>query len=190
MKLLAGALLGLALLGPARAAEEAPSAPHDELVPLNHGYAFEQPQVLIRQRLFGLAHGLSLLAAACLDLPRHSLPIQEAYASWHAKQAKSIEVLVHDLARHYFGERADQAIWPDLARALGLPDSIQPALREISLEAACASLPQAIAGPRYDLARLLAETPPAGAAAASPDAVPPATEASPLGAPTSAGAAE
>jgi len=121
------------------------------------GYAFGQPELLIRQRLFGLAHGLSLLAAACLDLPEHSGPIENAYAAWHARQGKTIETVAHDLSIHYFGPRAGEANWQDLARALNLNESIQPALREVSLEDACATLPAAIVRPRYEFDKLLAE---------------------------------
>ncbi len=180
MKLFAAAVLCLALFGPALAADAAPEATPAmtqataELLPRHHGYAFEQPQVLLRQRLFGLAHGLSMLAAACLDLPQHSAPIQNAYASWHAKQARSIEVLVLDLSRYYFGERADEANWPDLARALGLNDSILPALGSVPLADACATLPQAISGARYDFARLLADVPAPEGPAPIAVAVPPA----------------
>ncbi|OHC68211.1 MAG: hypothetical protein A3H93_12130 [Rhodocyclales bacterium RIFCSPLOWO2_02_FULL_63_24] len=144
-----------------------------EVVPQRTGYAFAQPEILLRQRLFGLAHGLSLLAAACLDLPGYSQAIQDAYAAWHARQGKAIDTIVHDLAAYYFGPRAGEAQWPDLSRALNLADNIQPALSEITLHAACASLPEAIARPRYALDKLLAgsaepETPPNGVAAAAP----------------------
>ncbi|MDP2824056.1 MAG: hypothetical protein Q8O52_15440 [Sulfuritalea sp.] len=132
--------------------------PAPELKPKTLGYAFEQPELLIRQRLFGLAHGVSLLAAACLDLPEHSGPIQDAYAAWHARQGKAVGIVAHDLAIHYFGPRAGETSWQDLARALQLGDSIQPALREVSLQDACASLPAAIARPRYEFDKLLAET--------------------------------
>jgi hypothetical protein len=155
-------LLCLALLGPARAEDtpptNAPTAPSVLVAdPQRQGYAMNQPEILIRQRLFGLAHGLSLLAAACLDLPAHSKPIQDAYAAWHAKQSKTIEAIVHDLAGYYFGPRAGEAQWPDLSRALNLKDSIEPALGDITLHAACASLPAAIARPRYELDRMLTE---------------------------------
>jgi hypothetical protein len=128
-----------------------------EALPNRMGYDFDHPEILLRQRLFGLAHGLSMLAAACLDLPEHSTPIQNAYAAWHAEQAKAIETLVLDLARHYFGPRAAEARWQDLARALNLNDSIHPALGQVSLQDACASLPEAIARPRYQFDKLLAE---------------------------------
>lgn len=132
------------------------TAPALEVKPEHRGYAADQPDIFIRQRLFGRAHGLSLLTAACLDLPAYSTAVQDAYAAWYAKQAKTLETIVHDLAAHYFGPRADQAQWSDLAHALNLPDSIQPALGEVTLHAACASLPEAIPRPRYELDKLLA----------------------------------
>jgi hypothetical protein len=161
-RILAGILLA-ALLTAARADDTPPTEPAAqakpalEVPPQRMGYDFDHPEILIRQRLFGLAHGLSMLAAACLDLPEHSTPIQNAYAAWHAEQARAIETLVLDLARHYFGPRAAEARWQDLALALNLNDSIHPALGQVSLQDACASLPQAIARPRYQFDKLLAE---------------------------------
>ena len=172
-----GAMFG-ALLGTARAddapAPESPAATEAkapavlQAMPARVGYALDQPEILIRQRLFGLAHGLSMLAAACLDLPEHSAPIQEAYAAWHAAQSRTIEAMAQDLARHYFGPRADEARWPDLVRALNLNDSIQPSLGDVSLQDACATLPAALARPRYEFGKLLTES------AAPEAAVPPA----------------
>lgn len=152
----------------------APAPAALEIRPDHLGYAFDQPEILLRQRLFGLAHALSLLAASCLDLPGQSVPIQDAYAAWHVRQAATIEVLVHDLAAYYFGPRVGEARWPDLVRALNLTDSIQPALGPVTLEDACASLPAAIVRPRYELDKLLApDATPAADMAAAP-AVPPA----------------
>ncbi len=164
-----GALLGSAQAGDApQIITPAEAQPALEVMPKRLGYAVDQPEILIRQRLFGLAHGLSLLAAACLDLPEHSAPIQDAYAAWHAPQARTIEAMAQDLARYYFGPRAEEARWQDLARALNLNDSIQPALGAVSLPDACASLPAAITQPRYEFARLLAES--AAPAVAAPPA--------------------
>ena len=130
--------------------------------------------MLLRQRLFGRAHGLSLLAAACLDLPAYVQPVGDAYATWHAKQAKTIETIVRDLADHYFGARANEAQWFDLSRAMNLPDSIQPALGEVGLHAACASLPEAIPRQRYALDKLLAGSADVDPAPADTGAVTPA----------------
>ncbi|MDO8346356.1 MAG: hypothetical protein Q7S85_00500 [Rugosibacter sp.] len=147
---------------PAPVAPVAPLVPAPPAEPLTvltgrQGYAVERPEILVRQRVFGRAHGVSLLAAACLDLPAQSAAVQDAYAAWHAKQATAIETVVHELSRYYFGERADEAQWPDLARALNLKDDIAPSLGQFTLEVACASLTQVLDKPRYDLVKLLAD---------------------------------
>ncbi|TRZ90815.1 MAG: hypothetical protein D4R84_15615 [Rhodocyclaceae bacterium] len=185
MRRLFACILCAALLGSARADDTQQTITPAEaqllltVIPGRLGYAVDQPEILIRQRLFGLAHGLSLLAAACLDLPAYSQLIQDAYADWHAKQRKTIGTIVQDLAQYYFGPRADEAQWPDLSRALNLKDSIEPALGEVTLHAACASLPAAIVRPRYELDRMLVEgIDPAVKEAAAP-AVPPGAVTSP-----------
>ncbi len=155
------------------------SARAEEPLPLTHqGYAFDEPGILIRQRLFGLAHGVSMLAAACLDLPEQSLAIQNTYAAWHAKQAETIAVLVRDLSAHHFGKRAAEANWQDLMRALKLKDSIVPSLGSVPLKEACATLAEALTRPRYDFVALLAEadTLPAPPAPSTPQAALPAPE--------------
>jgi hypothetical protein len=158
----------------AQAVDAPPAAAAPELKPERKGYAVDQPEILLRQRLFGRAHGLTLLAAACLELPAYSKSIQDAYATWHAKQGSTIETIVHDLAGYYFGRRANEAQWSDLSRAMNLPDSIQPALGEVTLHAACASLPEAIPRQRYALDKLLAGSADAEPALNDAVAVPPA----------------
>jgi len=150
------------------------AAPAAGLTPAHTGYAVDQPEILLRQRLFGRAHGLSLLTAACIELPAYAKPVQDAYVAWHVQQAQTIEIIVRDLARYYFGSRANEAQWFDLSRALILPDSIQPALGEVTLHAACASLTEAIPRQRYALDKLLAGADDAEPASNDPVAVPPA----------------
>ena len=160
--------------GAAQAQTPPGAAPAAGLVPAHSGYAVDQPEILLRQRLFGRAHGLSLLAAACLELPAYSKDVRNAYATWHAQQGKTIELIVRDLAGYYFGSRANEAQWFDLSRAMNLPDNIQPALGEVNLHAACASLPEAIPRQRYALEKLLAGAVDAEPASNEAGAVPPA----------------
>nr|AMK59233.1 Na+/H+ antiporter NhaD [uncultured bacterium UPO46] len=140
------------------------------------GYAFNKPDILLRQRLFGLAHGVSLLAAGCLDLSEHTVAVQHAYADWHARHAQALEAIVGDLATHYFGAQAGAAQWPDLVQALGLKQDIRLALGGFELSVACATLVAAIAKPRYDLTTLLREEP--ATALATIDGLPPPATAS------------
>jgi hypothetical protein len=141
---------------PAAAPADAPAAEHGlELMPGRKRYAVDQPDILLRQRLFGRIHGLSLLTAACVGMPAYSAAVRDAYAAWYEKQAKTIETIVRDMNAYYFGPRAGEARWSDLTRALNLPESIEPALSEVTLHAACASLPEAIPRPRYELDKFL-----------------------------------
>ena len=173
MKRIAVWLLLASLVAPAAAQDAAGAADAATpvvavLKPLHKGYAFEQPEILVRQRLFGLAHGLSLLAAACLDVAEQSGSAQEAYAAWHVKQAETITTVVNDLARYYFGDRAGEAAWTDISRALALKEDIREALGDVRLEEACATLPTAIVRPRYEFDKLLAESRAVAAGAAPP----------------------
>ncbi len=130
-------------------AEEATST-GDLLVPVRSGYVFENPDLLLRQSVFGLAHGVHLLLSACLDKNENAAAALEAYAAWHATQEKVLDDVRGTLAVHHFGVQAERAQWQDIARVLGLKETIYPSLGGIGLTEACATLPQALAQPHYD----------------------------------------
>lgn len=180
--LLLASLVAPAAAQDAAAATETGAMAAAALKPLHKGYAFDQPEILVRQRLFGLAHGLSLLAAACLDVAEQSGATQEAYAAWHVKQAETITTVVSDLARYYFGDRAGDAVWTDISRALALKEDIREALGDVRLEEACATLPTAIVRPRYEFDKLLAESRAIAADTNPAVAVPPAPTSAPAAA--------
>jgi hypothetical protein len=126
------------------------------LTPVHKGYAFDKPAVLVQQRLFGLAHGVTLLVSTCLadgSATNSRDSILEAYAKWDSAQAHIIEELQGSLSSYYFAERSAAAKWADIAAALNLPAVL--ALKPGSLEmmAACDSLPETLQKPRYDLER-------------------------------------
>ncbi len=130
----------------------------DPLVPLaslHPGYAFEYPDLLLKQRIFGLAHGVHLLLSGCLDKDTNAVAAQQAYDAWHARQRAAIESVRVALAAHHFGEQAGQAQWQDIARVLGLKETIYPSLGTTPLQDACATLPEALAHARYDFAAQL-----------------------------------
>ncbi|HEX8987150.1 MAG TPA: hypothetical protein VF816_04255 [Rhodocyclaceae bacterium] len=115
---------------------------------LRNGYAFDYPLILAQQRLFGIAHGVELLAAACRALPPEAAAVPEAaYALWRVRQEASIAAARSDLSEYYFG-RADASA-QEVARKLALKEALDLAPEQ--LEPACASLPEALQQPRYDL---------------------------------------
>jgi len=120
------------------------------LQPLQAGYAFEQPRIIVQQRLFGLAHGVSLLVSACMDQPEHIDATLAAYVPWRESQENAIALAQLDLARHYFAARAAEVRWPDLVRALNLKNQLELAPASSELAAACATLPLALRRPLYD----------------------------------------
>lgn len=138
----------------ASAKADEPAVPAADTPPLavRYGYAFEQPDMLLRQRLFGLAHGVHLLYSACLDKNLNAAAVSQAYQAWHAAQAPAIESVRAALADHHFGAQAARAGWQDIARALGLKETIYPSLGAVSLAEACATLPMALSRPAYDFA--------------------------------------
>lgn len=142
-------LLALLLAASCVQAEESAAAP---LVPVRLGYAFDDANILLRQRIFGLAHGVHLLLSGCLDKEAHAAAAQQAYETWHAAQRAAIDQVRRAVAAYHFGPQAERAQWQDIATALGLKETIYPALGAIPLAEACATLPQALAQPRYDFA--------------------------------------
>ena len=127
------------------------------LSPQHKGYAFDQPRVLVQQRLFGLAHGVTLLAGICnqdgaVTKGREALLL--AYAQWDEEQSTFIDGLERSLAGYYFGERALEAKWPDIAVAIGLGQNLGLQRGSMEMMAACDSLPQTLQKPRYNLRQL------------------------------------
>ena len=125
--------------------------------PAKQAYAFDDPPLLVSQLAFGLAHGVTLLARACLDTGEEiRQPAQEAYAEWLMRHGKRLGDAEQMLARHYFAERADEASQADLARALNLPAQLDLQSTPERLHEACRTLPAALATKRYDLDLLVA----------------------------------
>lgn len=142
------AVLALACVG--AWAEESVPVSDERLVPQHVGYSFEQPGILLRQRIFGLAHGVHLLVSSCLDQSEYAVATQAAYDTWHAQQHAAIATVRNALAEHHFGTAAARAQWQNIAQALGLKETVYPSLGAVSLQEACATLPQALTQARYD----------------------------------------
>jgi hypothetical protein len=117
--------------------------------PERNGYAFEYPLILAQQRLFGIAHGIDLLATACRALPPETAAAAEAaYALWRVREEAAIAAARRDLGEYYFGD--PEATWQAVSRKLVLKDALDVAPND--LQPACASLPEALQQPRYALA--------------------------------------
>lgn len=148
MKAAAGAALLAVAAGMAQGGETQPSPSPSPMVV---GYAFEQPAILARQLAWGLVHGARLLALACRE--RGDGAATAAYADWLDRERPVIQTTERVLARHHFGR--DGAPAEAISTALNLKPRLETPAAELA--AACATLPAALASPRYDLARFHAE---------------------------------
>jgi hypothetical protein len=128
---------------PALAGEPAvaPASP----APIPQGYAFERPELLADQLLWGIAHGARLLALACAQAGRGEAA--EAWVAWQERERAQILAANRSLGLHYFGKADAPA--DAISTALGLASAL--ALPPEQLAPACASLATALARPRYDL---------------------------------------
>lgn len=114
-------------------------------------YEFDQPQILAQQLLWGVVHGVRLLGMACHRRGDQAAAL--AYVDWLDKQWPRIRAAERDLSRHYFDR--DQAPMEAIDAALTLKPALdQP---DDKLGDACATLPEALAAPRYDLERYYQE---------------------------------
>lgn len=132
----------LAALGGAAGAEEPAAEPR----PLPRGYSFRDSRLLTQQLLWGLVHGVRLLANTCRDRPDGEAAAL-AYVDWLERYRGRIAEAAGDLARHYYGREAVPL--DALTQALNLKPALDLALAEQA--AACASFPEALAAERYDL---------------------------------------
>lgn len=139
----------LAAMGGALAALVAPTLAAEETVP--QGYAFDRPELLADQMIWGLVHGARLLALDCAQAGHGAAA--EAWADWQERERASIRAAGEALGRHYFG-RPDVPV-EVLSAALGLRPRLDLAPKRLA--PACASLPAALAQPRYDLKHRRAE---------------------------------
>lgn len=115
------------------------------------GYAFDNPRLLTHQLIWGRLHGARLLGLACHD--RGDVAAALAYVDWLDRQWPRIRAAGRDLARHYY--RQEQMPLEALDAALNLKVSLD--LPGDELVGACATLPEALASPRNDLAHFYTE---------------------------------
>lgn len=122
-------------------------AAHAQQPAMPSGYEFDNPRLLTQQTLWGVVHGARLLGLACQR--RGDTRAALAYVDWLEGQWPRIRAAERDLARHYF--KRDQAPMEAIDGALRLKRELDQPAEELA--AACATLPEVLAMPRYDLER-------------------------------------
>jgi hypothetical protein len=122
-----------------------------ESLPAPNEYVFDQPELMADQLVWGVAHGVSLLGRRCAQSGQ--LGAADAWIRWQEREAGPIQAMHERLAQYYF-QRSE--VEPgSVANALGLKTRLD--LTPEQLDAACATLAEALQHPRYDLAGRRAE---------------------------------
>lgn len=119
--------------------------------PVRAEYAFNKPEVLAAQLLWGVAHGARLLALDCARNGKYAAT--KAWIDWQEREEPQIFAAARRLERHYFN--AEETLPAVISAAIGLKPTLD--LSPEVLESACATLAEALAQPRYDLLRLHAK---------------------------------
>ncbi len=112
-----------------------------------HVYAFDDPELLVTQRTFGIGNAVSVLGDACMDDPAAAA----SYMQWRLDNLDTLRSMTTRLAQYYRIQAplADQQ--KSVAEAMHL--TTQLSLSESALEEACASLPETLALPWMNLAQ-------------------------------------
>ena len=110
-----------------------------------HTYAFDQPELVSAQRVFGVGNATTMLSEACHDFPEATA----AYDVWLQKNQSTFQRLAVMLADYY---RIDPMV-PDLRQRVAAAMHLKTALNlsSATLADACPSLPQTLASSHYDL---------------------------------------
>ncbi len=124
---------------------EAPPSVEAPRVPSE--YAFDRPELLADQLVWGVVHGARLLALACAKTGHGAAA--EAWVNWREREAVPMATMNERLGLHYF-QRGDVPL-DALVLAMGLKPALD--LPPATLDPACATLAEALAQPRYDLIR-------------------------------------
>lgn len=112
-----------------------------------HAYAFDQPELLATQRVFGVGNAVTLLGDACTD----HLAAQASYAQWRASNIETLRRMTAELATYYRIQALPDERQQRVAEAMHL--STRLSLSDSALEEACTSLPDTLVLPRMNLAQ-------------------------------------
>lgn len=116
-------------------------------LPRHHAYAFDQPEVLATQRVFGIGNAITMLGEVCEDSPDASA----SYAQWFVVNGEALKQMTVRLADYYRIPRQSDDLQQRVATAMHLKSRLS--LSDDARSAACASLPETLALPSMNLAK-------------------------------------
>ena len=121
------------------AAQEAPQEQRP------HAYAFDNPELVSTQRVFGVGNATTLLGQACADFPE----AVASYADWLARNQATLTAMTDTLAIHYRIPVTAEDLQARVAKVMQLKTTLD--LSTATLDEVCPNLPETLALPNMDL---------------------------------------
>ena len=115
--------------------------------PRPHAYAFDQPEILATQRVFGIGNAVTLLGAVCEDDPLATA----SYAQWLVVNGVTLRQITIRLADYYRISSQSDDLQQRVATTMHLKSRLN--LSDDAKSDACASLPETLALPSMNLAK-------------------------------------
>lgn len=113
----------------------------------HHAYAFDEPELLATQRVFGVGNGVTLLGEACADDPKATA----SYEQWRATNGDTLRAMTGRLAVYYRIQALPNEQQTRVAEVMHLKTRLM--LSDSALQEACASLPETLVLPWMNLAK-------------------------------------
>ena len=111
----------------------------------HHAYAFDNPELVSTQRVFGVGNATTLLGKACADFPEAS----KSFAIWLQSNQSTLMAMIDTLAIHYHIQLDADRLQARVAEAMRLKTSLD--LSQATLDEVCPNLPETLALPNMNL---------------------------------------
>ena len=111
----------------------------------HHAYAFDNPELVSTQRVFGVGNATTLLGKACADFPEAS----KSFATWLQSNQSTLMAMIDTLAIHYRIPLGTDRLQARVAEAMRLKTSLD--LSQATLDEVCPNLPETLALPNMNL---------------------------------------
>jgi len=117
-----------------------------------HAYAFDQPELVSAQRVFGVANATLMLGAACDAYPEATT----AFQAWLVQNQLTMQTLTTTLAAHYRIAQDAPDLRQRVVQAMHLKTALD--LSPAALAEACPTLPDTLALPHMNLQQRYRDT--------------------------------
>ena len=111
----------------------------------SHAYAFDNPELVSTQRVFGVGNATTLLGQACAGFPA----AVASYSEWLQRNQPTLTAMTDVLALHYRIPLTTDGLQARVAKAMQLKTTLD--LSSATMDEVCPNLPDTLALPNMDL---------------------------------------